>query len=77
MDENSVRNMNRTTLLNKMTDTLKLQYNMGYLEWIFDKCGEEQLLDRYLKFASGNTFMLKPFQAAVAPGKFCSIFVRY
>mmetsp|Transcript_40994 Transcript_40994/g.65943 ORF Transcript_40994/g.65943 Transcript_40994/m.65943 type:complete len:496 (-) Transcript_40994:652-2139(-) len=68
MDENSVRNMNRTTLLNKMTDTLKLQYNMGYLEWILDKCGEEQLLDRYLKFASGNTFMLKPFQAAVAPG---------
>lgn len=77
MDKKSVRKMDKSTVLKKMSDMLMLQYNMEYLEWIFDRYGEDNLLDRCIKFSSMNKFMLKEFQAAVTPGKFYSMFVRF
>ena len=74
MDEKSVRKMDRSAVLNEMTDMLKLQYNMDYLERIFDKCGEDSLLDKSRKITSGNIFQLKTFQATVAPGKLYLLF---
>nr|XP_022332998.1 uncharacterized protein LOC111130340 isoform X2 [Crassostrea virginica] len=68
MDGKSVRKMDRSAVLNEMTDMLKLQYNMDYLERILDKCGEDSLLDKIKKITSGNIFQLKTFQATVAPG---------
>nr|XP_022334764.1 uncharacterized protein LOC111131490 isoform X2 [Crassostrea virginica] len=68
MDGKSVRKMDRSAVLNEMTDMLKLQYNMDYLERILDKCGEDSLLDKIRKITSGNIFQLKTFQATVAPG---------
>lgn len=70
MDGKSVRKMDRSAVLNEMTDMLELQYNMDYLERILDKCGEDSLLDKSRKITSGNIFKLKTFQATVAPGKF-------
>ena len=70
MDRKSVRKMDRSAVLNEMTDMLELQYNMDYLERILDKCGEDNLLDKCRKISSGNIFQLKTFQATVSPGKF-------
>lgn len=69
-DEKSVKKMDRTAALHKMSDMLKLQYNMDYLVWLFDQCSEHTLLERCQKFSSENTFVLKTFQAAVSPGMF-------
>lgn len=35
--QTSVKKMDRTAVLNKMSDMLKLQFNMDYLEWLFDQ----------------------------------------
>ena len=69
-DENSVKKMDRTAVLHNMSDMLKLQFNMDYLEWLFDQCREDTLLERCQKFSSENKFLLKTFQAAVSPGMF-------
>lgn len=62
MDQECVRKMNTTRLLNELSDTFKLQYNMSFLEWIFEKCGDHQLVEKCQKFSSGYKINLECFQ---------------
>lgn len=62
MDQECVLKMNKTRLLNELSDTFKLQYNMNFLEWIFEKCIDHQLVEKCQKFSYGHNFNLECFQ---------------
>lgn len=65
MDQECVWKMNTTRLLKKLSDTFKLQYNMIFLEWIFEKCEDHQLVEQCQKFSAGHIFNLECFQTNV------------
>nr|XP_034323366.1 uncharacterized protein LOC105322773 isoform X2 [Crassostrea gigas] len=67
MDQESVKKMNTTRLLNELSDTFKLQYNMNFLEWIFEKCKDHQLVEKCQKFSDGHIFNLECFQTNLLP----------
>lgn len=67
MDQECVQKMNTTTLLNELSDTFKLQYNMNFLEWIFEKCKDHQLVEKCQKFSYGHIFNLECFQTNLIP----------
>lgn len=46
MDEKSVKLMDTTKMLSEMLDLFKLQFNFSFLEWIFQKCGENDLVEK-------------------------------
>lgn len=69
MDQECVQKMNTTRLLNELSDTFKLQYNMNFLEWIFEKCIDHQLVEKCQKFSDGHNFNLECFQTNLLPRK--------
>lgn len=67
MDQECVQKMNTARLLNELSDTLKLQYNINFLDWIFEKCKDHQLVEKCQKFADGHIFNLECFQTNLLP----------
>lgn len=64
MDPESVVKMNTTRMLSELSELFKLQYNMSFLEWIFEKCGEHDLVEKCQKFSTGNHFQLECFNTS-------------
>lgn len=69
MDHESVVKMNTTMMLSELSELFKLQYNMSFLEWIFEKCGELDLVKKCQKFSAGNHFQLECFNTSLIPRK--------
>lgn len=69
MDPESVVKMNTTRMLSELSELFKLQYNMSFLEWIFEKCGEHDLVEKCQKFSTGNHFQLECFNTSFIPRK--------
>lgn len=67
MDPKSVVKMNTTRMLSELSELFKLQYNMSFLEWIFEKCGEHDLVEKCLKFSAGSHFQLECFNTSFIP----------
>lgn len=67
MDHESVVKMNTTMMLSELSELFKLQYNMSFLEWIFEKCGELDLVEKCQKFSAGNHFQLECFNTSFIP----------
>ncbi|XP_065942955.1 uncharacterized protein [Magallana gigas] len=61
VDHKRVEKMNPTKMLNELSDMLKLQYNMSFLEWIFDKCGKPKLVKDCQQYSAENQFQLECF----------------
>lgn len=71
MDQDFV-GVDTTTMLNQLSNTLKLQYNMSFLEWIFDKCGEFDIVKKCKAFSEENQLKLECFDTNYTPRKYCS-----
>lgn len=56
-------------ILFEMSELLKLEYNMTFLEWIFDKCEARDLVEKCQQFSAENQFQLKCFDTKVTPRK--------
>lgn len=56
-------------ILYKMSELLKLEYNTTFLEWIFDKCKERDLVKKCQQFSAENQFQFKCFDTKVTPRK--------
>lgn len=69
MDEKSVKLMDTTKMLSEMLDLFKLQYNFSFLEWIFQKCGENDLVDKCQSFSSEKQFQLESSRTKIIPSK--------
>lgn len=69
MDEECIKTMDKASLLSEMSDRIQLQHNMEYLEWIFKKCGETDLVDTCHTFLKGNTYRPEGFKTKVFPSK--------
>lgn len=69
MDEKSVKLMDTTKMLSEMLDLFKLQYNLSFLEWIFQKCGENDLVEKCQNFSSKKQFQLESFRTKIIPSK--------
>lgn len=69
MDKESVGKMNPTKMFTELSNMLKLQYNVGLLEWMFDKCGEAKLVKECQEFSAKNQFQLECFETNFTPGK--------
>lgn len=67
MDEKSVKLMDISKMLGELLDLFKLQYNFSFLEWIFEKCGEYDLVKKCQKFSSENQFQLECFRTKIVP----------
>lgn len=67
MDHESVEKMNTTKMLSELSVLFKLQYNMSFLEWIFEKCEEHGLVEKCQKFSAGNHFQLECFKTSFIP----------
>lgn len=69
MDEKSVKLMDTSKMLSELLDLFQLQYNFSFLEWIFEKCGENDLVKKCQKFSSENQFQLECFRTKIVPRK--------
>lgn len=67
IDHNCFEQETGTRILFKMSELLKLEYNMTFLEWIFDKCKERDLVIKCQQFSADNQFQLKCFDTKVTP----------
>lgn len=67
MDEKSVKLMDTTKMLSEMLDLFKLQFNFSFLEWIFQKCGENDLVEKCQSFSSEKQFQLESFRTKIIP----------
>lgn len=67
MDEKSVKLMDTTKMLSELLDLFKLQYNFSFLEWIFQKCGEYDLVEKCQNFSSEKQFQLECFHTKIIP----------
>lgn len=67
MDEKSVKLMDTSKMLRELLDLFQLQYNFSFLEWIFEKCGENDLVKKCQKFSSENQFQLECFRTNIVP----------
>lgn len=67
VDKECVGKMNPTKLLTELSNMLKLQYNVGLLEWMFDKCGEAKLVNECQEFSAKN--QLECFETNFTPCK--------
>lgn len=67
MDHERVKKMNPSEMLNVLSDMFKPQYNMGFLEWMFDKCGEPKLVKECQDFSLKNPFQLECFSTNFTP----------
>lgn len=67
MDEKSVKLMDTSKMLSELLDLFQLQYNFSFLEWIFEKCGENDLVKKCQKFSSENQFQLECFRTKIVP----------
>lgn len=56
-----------TRILFELSEQLKLEYNMAFLEWIFDKCKAMDLVEKCQQFSAENKFQLKCFHTKVTP----------
>lgn len=56
-----------TRILLKMSELLKLEYNINFLEWIFEKCKEKDLVKKCQRFSAENKFQFKCFDTKVTP----------
>lgn len=68
MDQDFV-GVDTTTMLNQLSNTLKLQYNMSFLEWIFDKCGKFDIVKKCKAFSEENQLKLECFDTHYTPRK--------
>lgn len=68
MDQDFV-GVDTTTMLNQLSNTFKLQYNMNFLEWIFDKCGECDIVKKCKAFSEENQLKLECFDTNYTPRK--------
>lgn len=66
MDQDFV-GVDTTTMLNQLSNTFKLQYNMNFLEWIFDKCGECDIVKKCKAFSEENQLKLECFDTNYTP----------
>lgn len=66
MDQDFV-GVDTTTMLNQLSNTFKLQYNMSFLEWIFDKCGECDIVKKCKAFSDENQLKLECFDTNYTP----------
>nr|XP_022334759.1 uncharacterized protein LOC111131489 isoform X3 [Crassostrea virginica] len=69
LDEKVVRKMNTYTILPETWNILKLQYNPGFLNWIFAECGEHALNAKYQKFLRENNYQLECFNIGENQGR--------
>lgn len=69
MDETSLKEMDSATVLYKMSDALKLEFNMSFLAWIFAKEEEYHLAKECNRFSHWEKIDLKPFKTRITPGK--------
>lgn len=69
VDPECVKEMKTTKMLTGLSDMLKLQYNMGFLEWIFDKCEEPKLIKECQDFSAKNQFQLECFNTNFTQSK--------
>lgn len=69
MDEKSVKLMDTTKMLSELLDLFKLQYNFSFLELIFQKCGEYDLVEKCQNFSSEKQFQLECFHTKIIPSK--------
>lgn len=76
LDHERVKKMNPNEMLNELSDMLKLQYNMGFLEWMFDKCEEPNLVTECQDFAAKNQCQLECFNTHFTPSKYSAPIIR-
>lgn len=69
VDHERVEKMNPTKMLNELSDMLKLQYNMSFLEWMFKKCGKPELVKDCQQYSAENQFQLECFYTNFTPSK--------
>lgn len=76
VDHKRVEKMNPTKMLNELSDMLRLQYNMSFLEWIFDKCGKPKLVKNVQQYSAENQFQLECFNTNFPQSKSNVLFTR-
>lgn len=69
MDENSLKEMDSATVYFKMSDVLKLEFNMSFLAWIFAEKEEYRLAEECKSFSHWENIDLEPFKTRITPGK--------
>lgn len=69
VDHNRVEKMTPSKMLKELSDMLKLQYNMSFLEWIFDKCGKPKLVKDCQQYSAKNHFQLECFNTNFTPSE--------
>lgn len=69
VDHECVGRMKPTNMLNELSNMMKLQYNMSFLEWIFGKCGESKLVKECQEFSAEHQFQLECFNTKFTPCK--------
>lgn len=70
MDYECVGRMKPTKLLNELSNMMKLEYNMSFLEWIFDKCGESKLVKECQEFSAEHHNQLECFNTNFTPCRY-------
>lgn len=76
MDYECVGRMKPTKLLNELSNMMKLEYNMSFLEWIFDKCGESKLVKECQEFSAEHHNQLECFNTNFTPCRYQAPFTR-
>lgn len=69
VDHKRVEKMNPSIMLKELSEMFKLQYNMSFLEWIFDKCGKPKLVRDCQQYSAENQFQLECFNTNFTPSK--------
>ncbi|XP_052702119.1 uncharacterized protein LOC128178800 isoform X2 [Crassostrea angulata] len=69
LDPEYVKEIKTTEMLTGLSDKLKLQYNMCFLEWIFDICGEPKLVKECQDLSA--KFQLECFEIDIIPCDEC------
>ncbi|XP_056021845.1 uncharacterized protein LOC125649228 isoform X2 [Ostrea edulis] len=69
IDENTLRKLDTSSLLRHLQANFKIEYNLYFLQWIFEKCSAHQLSEECFEFASKHRFPLLYFQSKPLSGK--------
>lgn len=67
VDPECVGKLLPTKMLNELSSMIQLQYNVSFLEWVFDKCGESKLVKECREFFTENQFQLECFNTNFTP----------
>ncbi|XP_056021854.1 uncharacterized protein LOC125649231 isoform X2 [Ostrea edulis] len=67
IEKEMVKVMDTNAILEHLSKNFKLQYNMCFLQWMFNKCGAHYISESCRKFVSENQFQLLCFHANATP----------